>query len=104
MGHRHRQFNVAHALASDARLGHFHAAAVADYTAMLDPLVLAAGTFPVLNRTKNPLAKKPTLLWLECSVVDGLRVLDFTLGPRPYGVRGSHGDGDMIHMVYLVEP
>jgi hypothetical protein len=71
---------------------------------MLDPLVLAAGTFPVLNRSKNPLTKKPTLLWLECSVVDGLRVLDFTLGPRPDGLRGSHGDGDMVHMVYLVEP
>ena len=104
MGHRHRQLDVAHALAPDARLGHFHAAAVADHAAMLDPLVLAAGTFPVLDRAKNPLAKKPALLWLECAVVDGLRVLDLTLGPRPDGLRGSHSDGDMIHMVDLVEP
>ena len=104
MGHRHRQLDVAHALPSDTCLSHFHAAAVADHAAMLDPLVLAAGTFPVLDWAKNPLAKKPPLLRLKRAIVDGLGVLDLALGPRPDGLRASHGDGDMIHMIDRIEP
>ena len=70
---------------------------------MLDTLVLATGTFPVLDWAENTLAKKPALLRLECTVVDGLGVFDLTLGPRTDGLRGSHGDSDVIHVIDPVE-
>ena len=103
VGHRHGQLDVPHALAPHARLRHLNAATVADHAAMLDALVLAAGALPVLDRAEDALAKKPALLRLECPVVDGLGVLDLTLGPRADGLRGSHRDGDGLHVVDPVE-
>ena len=85
--HRHGQLNVAHALAPHTSLGNLDTAAVTDDTAMLDPLVLATRAFPVLDRTKDPLTEQATLLRLERTVVDRLRVFHFTLGPRPDRLR-----------------
>ena len=47
--------------------------------------------------------KKPALLRLERTVVDGLRIFNLTLGPRTDGLRGSHGDSDVIHVIDPVE-
>ena len=82
----HGQFDVAHALAADAGERHFHAATVADDAAMLDALVLAAGTFPVLDGAENAFAEEAALLRLERTVVDGFRIFDFAFAPRPDGL------------------
>src|SRR5205823_9400657 len=52
------QLDVAQALAADLRQRHFHAALVADDTAMLHPLVLPAQTLPVGDGAENLGAKQ----------------------------------------------
>src|SRR6266704_3339238 len=81
--HRHRELDVAHALAAHLRERDLHAAAVADDAAVADALVLAAVTLPVLYRAEDPLAEQPVAFRLEGPVVDGLGLRD--LAPRPPG-------------------
>jgi hypothetical protein len=52
----------------------FHAALVADYSAVLHALVLAAEAFPVSDRAKDTGAEQTIALWFERAVVDGLRL------------------------------
>src|SRR5437868_6277817 len=66
------ELDVTHALATDAAQGDFDAAAIADHSTVTNSLVFAAVTFPVLDRTKNPLAEQTVFLGLERAVVDGL--------------------------------
>src|SRR6185312_4194235 len=75
------ELDVAHALAPNARQGHFDAAPVADHTAIADALVLPAMALPVLDRTENALAEEAVLFGLERPIVDGFGRRDFT--PRP---------------------
>src|ERR1035437_6790346 len=103
MARRHGKFDVAHAFPADAGQGHFHAATVADDAAMLDAFILAAGTFPVLARTENAFAEKAALFRLERAVIDGFRILDFTLAPRADGLRRGKRDADIINLINLVE-
>ena len=67
------QFDVAHALAADLRLGDLDAAAVADLALIADALVLTAVALPVLRRSKDALAVQAVALRLQGAVVDGLR-------------------------------
>ena len=78
---RRRQGDVPHALAANLRLNHFDAALFADNATMLHALVLAAVAFIVLDRTKDFCAEQAIAFGLECSVVDGLRLLHFAEGP-----------------------
>src|SRR6185369_10286805 len=80
----HGQFDVAHALAAHLAVRHFHAATVADHAAIADALVLAAGAFPVLHRSKNAFAEQAVLLRFEGAVVDGLGLGDFAIGPAAH--------------------
>ena len=66
------ELDVTHALATDAAQGDFDAAAIADHSTVANSLVFAAVAFPVLDRTKNPLAEQTVFLGLERAVVDGL--------------------------------
>ena len=75
------ELDVTHALAAHLAQGHFDAATIADHTAIADALVLAAMTFPVLDRTEDALAEQAVLLGLERAVVDCLGLGDFA--PRP---------------------
>ena len=99
MARRHGQLDVAHAFATHTRERHFDAATVADDAAMLDALVFAAGTFPVLDGTENAFAEKAALFRLERAVVDGFGILDFTLAPGADGVGRRERDPDVIHLV-----
>src|SRR3989449_105637 len=81
--HRHRELDVAHALAPHLGERDLHAAAVADDAAVADAFVLAAVTLPVLYRAEDPLAEQPIAFRLEGPVVDGLGLRD--LAPRPPG-------------------
>src|ERR1043165_9768476 len=75
------QFDMSHAFAANARECHFHAATIADNTAMFDALVFSAGTFPVLHRPENALAEQAAFFGLERAVIDSLRILDFAIAP-----------------------
>ena len=99
----HGQLNVAHALAAHAGESDLHTATVTHDTLVLDALVFTAGTFPVLNGTEDTFTKEAALLGFEGSVVNGLRVLNFTLGPTPDGFRAGHGDLHIIHEVNALE-
>src|SRR5881398_3919220 len=81
--HRHRELDVAHALAPHLRQRDLHPAAVADHAAVANPLVLAAVALPVLHRAEDALAEQPIPFRLEGPVVDGLGLRD--LAPRPPG-------------------
>src|SRR5205814_2946214 len=74
---------VAHALAPHLGQRHLDAAAVADHTAIADPLVLPAVALPVLDRAEDALAEQAVALRLEGPVVDRLGLGD--LAPRPPG-------------------
>ena len=73
MAHRSRQFYMAHALPPNFRSGNFHPAAIADYSAMPYPFILAAVTLPVFDGTKNSFAEKTILFRLLGTIVDGFR-------------------------------
>ena len=92
MGHWNGKFDVAHALTTDTGESHLHTATVADRSLVLDALVFAAGTLPVLSRTEDALTEQTTLFRLESPVVDGLRVLD--LSTTPGADRFGVGDRD----------
>jgi hypothetical protein len=72
------EFNVAHALSANNSAGNLHSTFLADNTLVADAAVLLAGTFVVLNWSKDALIKKPMLFRTLCSVVNGLRFGDLT--------------------------
>ena len=81
MGDRRGELDMAHALAPHLGLDHFDAALVADDAAVFHALVLAAETFPVLDRTEYLCAEQTVPLRLEGPVVDGLRLFHLAEGP-----------------------
>ncbi|MCY1530064.1 hypothetical protein D9M68_652400 [compost metagenome] len=81
VGDRRSQLDVAHALAAHLGQGDFHTALLADHTAVLEALVLAAQALVVLHRAEDLGAEQAIALRLEGTVVDGLRLLHFTEGP-----------------------
>ncbi len=99
----HGQFDVPHAFAAHARQGHFHTAAVADHSAMLDAFVFAAITLPITYRTENAFAKQTTFFGLERAVINCLGVLDFPVGPRTDGIRRRHTNTDLVEGVRLFQ-
>ena len=101
MNRRGSQLDVAHALASDLRAGHLDAASLTDNALEADTLVLAARALPVLGRTEDLLAEESVLFGLERAVVDGLRLLDLTVGPHADGIRGGETDLQVGEVVYV---
>ena len=96
MRHRRGEFDVAHAVAAHLRQGHFDAALLADDAAILHALVLAAQALVVLDRTEDAGAEQTVALRLEGAVVDGLGLLDLTIGPGPDPLRARDRDLDLI--------
>src|SRR5690606_36120027 len=81
VGDRRGQFDVRHALTTNLGQCNLNTALLADNTAMLEALVLAAQSLVVLDRAKNLGAEQAVALGLERTVVDGLRLFYFTEGP-----------------------
>jgi hypothetical protein len=75
------QFDVTHAVATNLGQRHFNAALLADDAAVLEALVLAAQALVILDRAKDLGAEQAIAFRLEGTVVDGFRLLDFTVGP-----------------------
>ena len=92
------QLNVAQALTAHFAEGDFHAALIADDSAMLHALVFSAQTFPVRHRTENFGAEQTITLGLERTVVDGLRLGDFTVRPRTDFFRTGQADTNGIEI------
>jgi hypothetical protein len=88
-----------HTLAPDLGLRNFNAALFAHDTAVLQTLVLAAQAFVVLDRPENLGAEQAIALGLEGAVVDGLGLLDLTLGPRPDHLRRCQPDADKVEIL-----
>ena len=99
MSNRARQFDMAHALTTHLGQGHFHTTFLADYTAMLEALVLTAQTFVVFNWAKNFGAEQTVTLRLECSVVNGLWLFHFTKRPRSNHLWRCQTDANGIKLI-----
>ena len=87
MRHRGSEVDVAHALATHARVRDHHAALVTNDTLVLDTLVLAAVTVPVLHGPESAFAEQAVALGLEGAVVDGFGLGHLTVGPRTDRIR-----------------
>jgi hypothetical protein len=95
VGHRRGQLDVAHALAPHLGLGDLDATLVAHDAAVLHALVLAAQALPVRDRAEDLGAEQTVTLGFERAVVDGLRLDDLAVRPRPdlLGARQPQPDG-----------
>ena len=87
------QFDVAHALAAHLGGDDFNAALFADDAAVLHALVFAAVALVVLHGAEDFGAEQAVAFGLERTVVDGLGLLDFAVGPFADVLR--RGDGNL---------
>tara|TARA_B100001939_G_C16917747_1_gene607742 strand:- start:80 stop:379 length:300 start_codon:yes stop_codon:yes gene_type:complete len=99
MGYGGSQFHVAHSLTTHFGVSYLYTASVANYTFVADGLEFATIAFPVLGGSEDPFAEKTFSFWPKGSVVDGLRLLDLTVGPIPDTLRGGQHDADGIEFV-----
>src|SRR4029077_5832043 len=76
----------------------FHAALVANDSAVLHALVLAAQTLPVGDRAKDFGAEQTITFRLERAVIDGLGLGDFSVRPRTDFFRTGQADPDGIEI------
>src|SRR4029453_5667460 len=99
VGDRCGQLDVAHPLTADLGPGHLDAAGLTDDALEPDPLVLAAVALPVPGGTEDLLAEEAILLRTQGPVVDGLRLLHFTVRPLADVVAGGQADAQLIEEV-----
>ena len=92
---------MAHALAANLGARNFDAALVANDALIADPLVLAAGAFPVLLRTEDALTEQSVPFRFECSVVDGLWLGYFTSRPGADLVWRGESNSDRVKIIYF---
>src|SRR5208282_2837583 len=96
------QLDVSEALAANFRQRDFHAALVADHSAMLHALVFAAEAFPIRDRAENARAEQAIALRLEGAIVDGFRLGHFTMRPAPDFFRRCQADADSIKISHRI--
>src|SRR5262249_49266313 len=104
VAHRHCQFDMAHAFPANPGQSDLDTTAVTNHAAVLDPLILSTGAFPILDEPENAFAEKTAFFGLKATVIDGLRVLYFAFVPRSNGIRRRHRDGDIFDLIDLVQP
>src|SRR5438034_2308851 len=97
------ELDVPHALAAHLGQRHLDAALLADHSAMLQALVLAAQALVVLDRAEDLGAEEAVALGLEGPVVDGLRLFDFAVGPRADLLGRSQPDLDRVELLVLLD-
>jgi hypothetical protein len=78
---------MAHPFTPNLRRGHFNATPFALDTLVFHLPVLAAIAFVALAGAKYLLTKQAPPLRAKCPVINGIRFLDFTVGPIPYLLR-----------------
>src|SRR4051812_30495040 len=97
------ELDMAHALAAHLGQRHFNAAFLADHSAVLQALVLAAHAFVVLDRSESARAEETVALRLERAVVDGLRLLHLAVGPRADLLGRCKPDLDRVEFLGLLD-
>ena len=95
------EVDVTHALAADAGVGDLDAAAVADDALELGAFVLAAGALVVALRPEDTLTEKTTFFRLECPVVNGLGIFNFSAAPFPNDIGRGDGNSHMVEAIGL---
>ena len=93
------QLDVAHPLAPDLGPGDLDPAALTDDPPEADPLVLPAVALPVLRRPEDLLAEEPVLLGTQRPVVDRLRLLHLTVGPRTDRFGRGQPDTKLVEII-----
>ena len=94
---------MSHPLPADLLLGHLDTAAVADDTAVPDPLVFAAIALVVLGRTEDLFAEETVTLRLVGPVVHRLRLQDLSMGSVDNVLRRCKRDADSLEVApYLI--
>ncbi len=93
-----RKLDVAKSLAAHFGQSNFHAAFVADHSAMLHALVFAAEAFPIGYRAKDAGAEQAVALGFKSAVVDGLGFGDFAVRPAPDFFGRGQADADSIEI------
>ena len=93
---------MAQSLAADLGERNFNAALVADHSAVLHALVLAAETLPIGYRTEDAGAEKTIALRLEGAVVNGFRFGDLTVRPAPDSLWRCQGNADAVEVSDVV--
>src|SRR5207247_11465023 len=88
-----------HTVASNLGACDLDAAPLADDALEPDALVLSAVAFPVPGGTEDALAEQAVLLRLQRPVVDGLRLLDLAVRPRPDLVGRGQPDPQLIEVI-----
>ncbi len=101
MGDRTRQFDMPHVLAAHLRDRHFDAALLADHTTVLEPLVPAAQALIILDGPEDLGAEQSVTLRFERAVVDGLWLLDLSIGPGVDHIGRGQTDADDIEVLDL---
>ena len=81
MCHRAGQLDVTHALTPHLGKSDFNTALFANHATVFEAFVLAAQTFIVLDRSKNLGTEQAVTFRLESTIVDGLGLLHFSVGP-----------------------
>ena len=72
---------MAESLTTNCVLCDFYSALIADHALKSDLLVLTAAAFPGLCRSEDLLAEESVYLRSLCTIVDGLRLLNFAVRP-----------------------
>ena len=98
MGARGGKFDVPHPFPPDLREGNLDAAFVADHTAVLHPLVLAAQAFPIRHRSEDAGTEQAVPFRLKGSIVDRLRLDHFAVRPGADLFRGCQADSDTVEI------
>jgi len=90
---------MTHSLAAHLRLRDLDAALLANNTAMLESLVLAAQALVIFDRAKDLCAEKSVPLGLKGPIVNRLRLLNLAVRPGSDHVRRSQADPDRIEIL-----
>ncbi len=93
-----RKLDVAETLATDFGECNFNAALVADDSAVLHALVLAAETLPIGYGAEDAGAEESIALRLEGAVVNGFRFGDLAMRPAPDSLWRRQGDPDAVEV------
>jgi hypothetical protein len=98
-----RELDVAHPLAAHLGERHLDAALLADDSAVLQPLVLAAQALVVLDRPEDLRAEEAVAFGLERAVVDRLGLLNLAVRPRADLLGRRKADLDRVELFFLCD-
>ena len=94
---------MSHSLATNPAMGNLDPATVTNHAFVFHATVFAAGTFPVLFGTKNPLAEQTVLFRTISTIVNRLGLLHLTIGPGGPNVGGiGQSDADRANVIDAV--